>query len=87
MRMRMISTAALALGLALGGAGTAAAAPEPNDDGATAVGVAVSSPGVLSGNVIQVPLDLDANVCGNSINVIGILNPAFAVVCVNDGTP
>ncbi|MFF5970281.1 chaplin [Streptomyces sp. NPDC012769] len=80
MRTRIISTAALALGLALGGAGTALADPVP---GADAVGAAVNSPGVLSGNVIQVPVDLDANVCGNTINVIGLLNPAYGVTCVN----
>ncbi|MFF5973978.1 chaplin [Streptomyces sp. NPDC012769] len=78
MRMRsIISTAALAAGLALGGAGTAAA-------DADAVGVAVNIPGVLSGNVIQVPVDLDANVCGNTIDVIGLLNFAAGVTCINE---
>ncbi|MCW5251777.1 MULTISPECIES: chaplin ChpD [unclassified Streptomyces] len=51
---------------------------------AGAEGVAVGSPGVLSGNVIQVPVHVPINVCGNSINVIGLLNPAFGNVCVND---
>ncbi|MGH1555345.1 chaplin [Streptomyces sp. L7] len=45
------------------------------------VGVAVDSPGVLSGNVVQIPIDLDLNVCGNSINVIGLLNPAAGNHC------
>ncbi|MFE4663971.1 chaplin ChpG [Streptomyces sp. NPDC056716] len=60
-----------------GGAGVAAA-----DSGAQ--GAAVHSPGVLSGNVIQIPVHIPVNVCGNTIDVIGLLNPAFGNVCVND---
>ncbi|MFI9120207.1 chaplin [Streptomyces bikiniensis] len=51
---------------------------------ADAEGAAVGSPGVLSGNVIQVPIHIPVNVCGNSVNVIALLNPAFGNVCVND---
>ncbi|MCZ4509757.1 chaplin [Streptomyces sp. ActVer] len=51
---------------------------------AEAQGAAVGSPGVLSGNVVQVPVHIPVNVCGNSINVIGLLNPAFGNQCVND---
>ncbi|EHN79116.1 hypothetical protein SMCF_1298 [Streptomyces coelicoflavus ZG0656] len=51
---------------------------------AGAEGAAVGSPGVLSGNVVQVPVHVPVNVCGNSINVIGLLNPAFGNTCVND---
>lgn len=43
----------------------------------------VGSPGVISGNVIQVPIHVPVNVCGNSVNVIGLLNPAFGNTCVN----
>lgn len=50
---------------------------------AWAHGVAVGSPGVLSGNVIQVPIHVPINICGNSINVIGLLNPAVGNVCIN----
>ncbi|MCL7429297.1 chaplin ChpG [Streptomyces sp. NPDC057806] len=60
-----------------GGAGIAAA-----DAGAN--GAAAHSPGVLSGNVAQVPVHVPVNVCGNTINVIGLLNPAFGNTCVND---
>ncbi|AOT60205.1 MULTISPECIES: chaplin [Streptomyces] len=59
-----------------------AAAPAMADAGAN--GAAVGSPGVLSGNVVQVPVHIPVNVCGNSINVIGLLNPAFGNVCIND---
>ncbi|MFI9392171.1 chaplin ChpD [Streptomyces bauhiniae] len=63
--------------LALGGA-----APAFADAGAE--GAAVGSPGVLSGNVVQVPIHIPVNVCGNSVNVIALLNPAFGNACVND---
>ncbi|MGW7587399.1 chaplin, partial [Kitasatospora sp. NPDC054769] len=48
-----------------------------NADGdADADGIAAGSPGVLSGNLIQIPVNLQANVCGNSIDIVGLLNPA-----------
>ncbi|MFF8832838.1 chaplin [Streptomyces sp. NPDC015131] len=64
-------------GLVLAGAGMAMA-----DAGAQ--GAAVGSPGVLSGNLVQVPVHVPINACGNTVNVIGLLNPAFGNVCVND---
>ncbi|USQ88420.1 chaplin [Streptomyces phaeoluteigriseus] len=75
----MKKTAAVVAGLvlALGGA-----APAFADAGAN--GAAVGSPGVLSGNVIQVPIHIPINVCGNTVNVIGLLNPAAGNVCIND---
>lgn len=51
--------------------------------GAYAQGVAAGSPGVLSGNVVQVPVHVPVNVCGNSVSVIGALNPAFGNTCLN----
>ncbi|MFI0213861.1 chaplin [Streptomyces lydicus] len=51
--------------------------------GANAAGFAAGSPGVLSGNVIQVPISIPINVCGNSINVVALLNPAFGNNCLN----
>jgi hypothetical protein len=51
---------------------------------AEAHGAAIGSPGVLSGNVVQIPVHVPINVCGNSINIIGLLNPAAGNVCVND---
>ncbi|MFJ9863364.1 chaplin [Streptomyces sp. NPDC101165] len=62
--------------LALGGA-----APAFADAGAT--GAASNSPGVLSGNVIEVPVHVPVNACGDSVDVIGLLNPAFGNACVN----
>ena len=61
-------------------AGTAGVATADSE----AHGVAAHSLGVLSGNVLQVPIHIPVNVCGNTIGVIGLLNPAFGNTCVND---
>ncbi|GAA3487052.1 MULTISPECIES: chaplin [Streptomyces] len=50
-----------------------------------AEGVAANSPGVVSGNLVQVPVNVPVNLCGNTVNVIGVLNPAFGNTCVNGG--
>ncbi|MEV7325353.1 chaplin [Streptomyces sp. NPDC093970] len=78
---RIAKAAVVALGtgaVVIGGAGLALA-----DAGAN--GEAVGSPGVLSGNVIQVPVNIPVNVCGDTIDVIGLLNPAFGATCANEG--
>ncbi|MER5640789.1 chaplin [Kitasatospora sp. NPDC002227] len=67
---------AAAAGLVLAGAGTALASAE-------AEGVTAGSPGVISGNSVQVPVHIPVNLCGNSVNVIGLLNPAFGNSCAN----
>ena len=75
----MKKSAAVVAGLilALGGA-----APAFADAGAQ--GAAANSAGLLSGNVVQVPIHIPVNACGNTIGVIGLLNPASGNVCVND---
>ncbi|MCM1969598.1 MULTISPECIES: chaplin [unclassified Streptomyces] len=76
---RVLKSAALALAsgaLLVGGASVASA-----DAGAQ--GLAAYSPGVGSGNLIQIPIHIPINVCGNSVSVIGLLNPAFGNTCVN----
>jgi LPXTG-motif cell wall-anchored protein len=45
------------------------------------------SPGVLSGNGIQLPVDLPLNVSGNSVNVVGIGNTAAGNTSVNGRPP
>ncbi|MEU5775221.1 chaplin [Streptomyces venezuelae] len=62
----------------LGGAGMAMA-----DAGAQ--GAAVGSPGVVSGNLLQAPINVPVNVCGNTVDVIGLLNPTFGNKCANPG--
>ncbi|GAA4907197.1 chaplin [Streptomyces coeruleoprunus] len=59
-----------------------AAAPAIAD--AHSDGVAAGSPGVISGNVVQVPIHVPINVCGNTVNIIALLNPTFGNVCIND---
>jgi LPXTG-motif cell wall-anchored protein len=49
----------------------------------TAGGDAVGSPGVLSGNAVQAPVHAPVNVCGNTVDAVGALNPAFGQKCVN----
>ncbi|MFE1171238.1 chaplin family protein [Streptomyces sp. NPDC058773] len=52
---------------------------------AGAAGGAANSPGVGSGNNVQVPVHVPVNACGNTVNVVGLLNPAFGNRCANDG--
>ncbi|MYV92928.1 chaplin, partial [Streptomyces sp. SID1034] len=40
-------------------------------------------PGVLSGNLLQVPVHVPVNACGLTVNVIGLLNPNFGNTCIN----
>ncbi|POX41962.1 hypothetical protein C3486_07005 [Streptomyces sp. Ru73] len=44
-----------------------------------------NSPGVLSGNTVEAPVELPANACGNGVDVIGALNPSFGNGCASDG--
>ncbi|MGX1911705.1 chaplin family protein [Streptomyces phaeochromogenes] len=48
-------------------------------------GSASDSPGVLSGNSVQAPVHAPVNVCGNTVNVVGVLNPAVGNKCANKG--
>ncbi|GAA3104702.1 chaplin [Streptomyces echinatus] len=76
---RIAKAAAVALGtgaVVVSGSGLALA-----DSGA--LGAATGSPGVVSGNVVQVPLHVPVNVCGNTVDVIALLNPAFGNACAN----
>ncbi|MDF3293594.1 MULTISPECIES: chaplin [Streptomyces] len=72
------AVSALAGGIALVGAGAASACcPQAH-------GEAVKSPGVLSGNLVQVPVKVPVNVNGDTINVVGIGNSAFDNHSVNE---
>nr|WP_093801617.1 chaplin [Streptomyces sp. Wb2n-11] len=70
-------TMAAASGLLAVGGGNAHA-------GSGAEGSTSDSPGVLSGNSVQAPVNAPINVCGNTVNVIGVLNPAVGNRCAND---
>ncbi|MFC9909231.1 chaplin ChpH [Streptomyces sp. NPDC059862] len=73
---KVVAAAAATGGLVLAGAGMAVA-----DSGAQ--GAAVHSPGIGSGNVVQAPVHIPVNVCGNTVSVIGLLNPASGNTCIN----
>jgi hypothetical protein len=75
---KFTAVAMVAGGLVAAGAGMASAT-----DGASAGGNAVGSPGVVSGNLVQAPVDVPVNVVGNSVNVVGALNPAFGNLGLN----
>ncbi|MEV1052184.1 chaplin [Streptomyces sp. NPDC049887] len=77
MKFRRTTTVLAGIVMAMG-----MASPALADSGAT--GVAAGSPGVLSGNVVQIPVHVPVNACGNSVNLIAVLNPAFGNLCVND---
>ncbi|MCX4991895.1 chaplin [Streptomyces sp. NBC_00568] len=79
--MNIAKKAALAITVAgiAAGAGDGAAVADAGAEGA-----AVKSPGVGSGNVVQLPVHIPVNLVGNSVNVIGALNPAFGNAGVNN---
>ncbi|MFE5487458.1 chaplin [Streptomyces sp. NPDC056527] len=76
MKCKKAAVVVAGLVMALGAAAPAMADSE-------AYGFAAGSPGVLSGNNVQVPINIPINVCGNSINIIALLNPAIGNVCIN----
>ncbi|MFD0279161.1 chaplin [Kitasatospora sp. NPDC127111] len=79
MKVKKIAAVTAATGgLLLAAAGVASA-----HGGAVADGVAAGSPGVVSGNQVQIPVHIPVNVCGNTVSVIGVLNPAFGNHCAN----
>lgn len=73
---KVAAVAAATGGLLLAGAGMAVA-----DSGAQ--GFSAGSPGLASGNTVQVPVSVPVNACGNTASVAGVLNPAFGNSCVN----
>ncbi|MGW6058806.1 chaplin [Streptomyces sp. NPDC055189] len=48
--------------------------------------VAAGSPGVLSGNSVQAPVEVPVNACGNTADVVGAANPTFGNNCANNGS-
>ena len=59
--------------------------PAADRRASTAGGKAENSPGFLSGNMVNIPVHIPVNLCGNTVNVIGALNPAFGNHCENQG--
>ncbi|MFE0192761.1 chaplin [Streptomyces sp. NPDC059008] len=75
-RIKSALLTAGACAVVLGGAGLASA-----DSGAQ--GASLHSPGVLSGNTTQIPVHVPVNACGNTLSIVGLLNPTFGNTCVN----
>ncbi|MER7413744.1 chaplin [Streptomyces cacaoi] len=67
---KAVGLSAATVGVLAAGAGAACAQ-------SGAQGLAANSPGVASGNTAQVPVHVPVNLTGNSVNVVGVLNPAF----------
>ncbi|MFD5949209.1 chaplin [Streptomyces collinus] len=70
--------------IAVAAASGAMAVTVPAYAGSGADGSTAGSPGVVSGNTVQVPVHVPLNVCGNTLNVVGLLNPAAGNTCVNE---
>ncbi|MGW6553161.1 chaplin [Streptomyces sp. NPDC055051] len=83
--MRQMRRSGLATLMVTGGALALSAGAAHADSGAE--GAAVGSPGVISGNTIQLPVHVPVNLCGNTVNVIGLLNPAAGNSCANTSAP
>ncbi|KXN68203.1 hypothetical protein CONCODRAFT_9583 [Conidiobolus coronatus NRRL 28638] len=47
------------------------------------VAASAHSLGLASGNNIQVPINIPANICGNAVSPVGLLNPTFGNLCTN----
>ncbi|MFI7017370.1 chaplin [Streptomyces sp. NPDC050164] len=69
--------------IAVAAASGAMALTVPAYAGSGADGSAAGSPGVVSGNTVQLPVHVPVNVCGNTVNVVGLLNPAAGNSCAN----
>ncbi|MFE7234446.1 chaplin [Streptomyces sp. NPDC002405] len=74
---------AAAVAMVAGGLVAAGASMASATDGACAGGAAKGSPGIVSGNVVQAPIHIPVNAVGNSVDVVGVLNPAFGNLGLN----
>ncbi|NUP37768.1 MAG: chaplin, partial [Streptomyces sp.] len=63
--------------------GVLAAAGYAQADSA-ARGDAAGSPGVLSGNTVQVPVHVPVNACGDTVDVAGLLDAAAGAACADE---
>jgi hypothetical protein len=70
-----------------GGSSTGGSGAHSGSGGAQADGHTSHSPGIASGNTVQAPVHVPVNVCGNSVDVVGALNPTAGNACTNDSGP
>ncbi|BBA95878.1 putative secreted protein [Actinacidiphila reveromycinica] len=78
--MNRVARKGLVTAMVAGGVLASAGAAQADS---AAGGVSAGSPGVLSGNSVQVPVHVPVNVCGNTVDVVGLLNPAMGNTCAN----
>lgn len=83
--MRQVTRKSLVTVAAAGGVFALGGGFAHADSGAN--GTASNSPGVASGNSVQAPVHVPVNACGNTVNVVGLLNPAFGNKCANVSKP
>lgn len=69
--------------IAVAAASGAMAMAMPAYADSAADGAAADSAGLLAGNTVQLPVHVPVNVCGNTVNVVGLLNPAVGNRCAN----
>ncbi|MFJ9102848.1 chaplin [Streptomyces sp. NPDC102405] len=81
--MRQVTRKGLMTVAAATGVIAAAGGAAHADSGAS--GSSANSPGVLSGNTVSVPVHVPVNACGNTVDVVGVLNPAMGNSCGNKG--
>jgi len=81
--MRQVTRKSLMTVAAATGVIAAAGGAAHADSGTS--GSTTNSPGVLSGNSVQAPVHAPVNACGNTVNVVGLLNPAMGNSCGNKG--
>ncbi|MYV44193.1 DUF320 domain-containing protein [Streptomyces sp. SID2888] len=72
--------------IAAAAASGALAVTFPAHADSAANGAATGSPGLISGNTVQIPVHIPVNVCGNTASVVGLLNAAKGNICANEGT-
>ena len=75
-KTRVIAALVIPVGVVLSIAAPANAVPSDGNN-------PVNSPGVASGNVVQAPVHVPVNTCGNSVDIVGALNPTFGNGCTN----
>ncbi|MFE1249305.1 chaplin [Streptomyces sp. NPDC058735] len=78
MRTRVTAAIGLACAALLATAGAASADEGP-------VAVSAHNSGVLSGNIIQIPLHIDTNICGNTFDTLNLFSPPIGNRCSNEG--
>ncbi|MET9907691.1 chaplin [Streptomyces sp. NPDC006476] len=71
--------------IAVAAASGAMALTAPAHADSSADGAAADSPGLISGNTVQLPVHVPVEVCGNTVNVGGLFNPASGNRCADEG--